>query len=140
MGAGSGLDRMWSNILPKPSSSEFSSARSESTSRGGVAVLVELVVTVLFLRLSTTGGRPPVGGAEEPPLSWSASKENDLFLPGVRKIPKRVGGAGGVGMSSEGFVPAPCTFLSDRVSIEEGFVEEVLRRVEDAALSLGLVE
>jgi hypothetical protein len=60
-------------------------------------------------------------------------KEN--VLAGFRRKPGRADVGGGTGISLKGLDPAPGTFLSDLVSIDEGFVEEVLRRVEDAALS-----
>lgn len=43
-------------------------------------------------------------------------------------------------MSLKGPDPGACIFFSERVSTEDGFVEEVLRRAEDAALSFCAVE
>ena len=65
-------------MLPKPSSSEFSSARSESKSRGGVAVLAVLVVLEVTFRslwMLPVGGRPPGEDAGEDFLPTPKEKE-----------------------------------------------------------------
>ena len=120
-------------MFPKSSSNSVTSnARSESNSLGGVAVLAVLSVTVLFLLLSIRGGSPPSGddGDSRLPLG-----PNDHVLAGLRRKPDLADGGGGTGISLKGLIPAPCTFLSDLVSTEEGFVEDVLSRAEEAALS-----
>ena len=124
---------MWSNMLPKPSSnSVFSRAKSESNSFGGVAVLAVLSVTVLFLLLSTSGGRP-FGDVGDSRSGLPIPKENVLEVS--RRKPGLADVGGGTGISLKGLDPSPGMFLSDLVSTDEGFVEEVLRRAEDAALS-----
>lgn len=138
MDAGSGLDPMWSNMFPKASNSEFSSARSESNNRGGVAVLAVLDVMVLFLGLLGRTGGPPDGEVGDPRLPFIMPKDN--VLVGLARNPCLPEGGGGTGMSLKGLDPEFGTFLSDFVSREEGFVEEVLRRAEEAALPLGAVE
>ena len=124
---------MWSNMFPNPSNSVASSAKSESNSLGGVAVLAVLSVTVLLLLLSNREGRLPSGEVGDPRLPFVTPKEN--ALAGLCRNPGLAVVGGGTGMSLKGLDPAPCTFLSDRVSMDEGFVEDVLRRAEDAALS-----
>jgi hypothetical protein len=50
-------------------------------------------------------------------------------------------GAGGTGISRKGFGFPEAALTSERVSVEEGMVEEELRRAEEAALLYGaLVE
>jgi hypothetical protein len=50
-------------------------------------------------------------------------------------------GAGGTGMSWKGLGLPDAALMSERVSVEEGIVEEELRRAEEAALLYGaLVE
>jgi hypothetical protein len=135
---GPGLDPIWSNMFPKPSSSEFSNARSESNTRGGVTVLAVLVVTALLLVLSVSGGRP-LGdevGDDRVPLVMPKERARG----GLRMNPARADEGGGTGMSLNGPCPEGCIFFSDRASTDDGFVEEVLRRAEDAALSICAVE
>jgi hypothetical protein len=134
-GAGSGLDPMWSNMFPKSSSSELSNARSESNNLGGVAVLAVLSVTVLFLLLSMVGGYTAgaSGEAGASPLPFNA--ENEKVLTGLRRKLGRFEPVGNTETSLADLAAALCVFFSDFVSMEDGFVEEVLRRAEDAALS-----
>lgn len=131
-GAGSGLDPMWLNMSPKSSNSVFSNARSESNSLGGVAVLAVLSVTVLFLCVLTCGGRPTSGEDGDSRVPIPMPEEN--VLAGLRRKPDLAEG-GGTGISLNGLLPALCTFLSDLVSTDEGFVDDVLSRAEEAALS-----
>jgi hypothetical protein len=58
------LRPMPSNMLPKPSSSELSSERSESKSLGGVAVLALLAVMALPLESPILAGR--IAGTGDP--------------------------------------------------------------------------
>jgi len=91
-GAGSGLDPIWSNMLPKPSNSESSRTRSESNNLGGVAVLAVLAVAVLFLRFPGCGGSSPRGdvGVDRPSLLVP----KDRARGGLRRYPDlAVGGA-----------------------------------------------
>ncbi|OAG34154.1 hypothetical protein AYO21_11686 [Fonsecaea monophora] len=127
-------------MFPNSSNSEFSNDKSVSNSLGGVAVLALLDVTALFLLMSFKGGKAPPGEVGDPRLPFTSPKEN--VLVGLRRKPGLVEtGGGGAGISLNGLDPAPpWTFLSDLVSTEEGFVDEVLRRADDAALSLGAVE
>lgn len=122
-------------MLPKPSISEFSSARSESNNRGGVAVLAVLAVlavTARSLLLWMSGGRPP--GDETGDDLFAIPKEK--VREESRRKPGLAEDGGGTGTSYD-----LCPFaLSERVSIEEGLVEEVLSRAEEAALPLGAVE
>ncbi|OAL23174.1 hypothetical protein AYO20_11042 [Fonsecaea nubica] len=126
-------------MFPNSSNSEFSNDKSVSNSLGGVAVLALLDVTALFLVMSFKDGKAPPGEVGDPRLPFTSPKEN--VLVGLRRKPGLVETGGGAGMSLNGLDPAPpWTFLSDLVSTEEGFVDEVLRRADDAALSLGAVE
>lgn len=86
---------MWSNMLPKPSNSEFSSARSESNNRGGVAVLVVLAVTARSLLLLIRGGRPPGEEAGEDRLAMPIEKVREAS----RKKPGLAEEGGGAGPS-----------------------------------------
>jgi hypothetical protein len=65
---------------------------------------------------------------------------NESDRGGLRRKPGLVVAGGGTGISLYGLEFAFCRFLSDLVSIEEGFVEEELSRAEDAALPFGAVE
>jgi hypothetical protein len=94
-----------------------------------------LVVTALILVLSIGGGSPP-GEEVGEYLFFPTPKENVLPEPGLRRKPGRADGWGGTGISPYDFCPAFCLFLSGLVSIEEGFVDEVLSRAEEEALSL----
>lgn len=130
---------MWSNMLPKPSSSELSSAKSESNNRGGVAVLVVLVVlavTVRFLPVSAGWGRE--GPGDE--AGDDRRIPNDMDRGGLRRKPGLADADGGTGLSLKGLELVPWTFFSDFVSMDEGFVDDVLSRVEEAALLLGAEE
>jgi hypothetical protein len=124
---------MWSNMLPKPSISVFSSARSESNNRGGVAVLAVLAVTARSLLLWMSGGRPPGEEAGDDLLAIPKEKVREES----RRNPGLADDGGGTGISLYALCPLA---LSERVSIDEGLVEEVLRRAEEAALSFGAVE
>lgn len=124
---------MWSNMLPNPSISELSSARSESNNRGGVAVLAVLAVTARSLLLWMSGGRPPGEEAGDDLLAIPKEKVREVS----RRKPGLAEDGGGTGMSLYDLCPLA---LSDRASMDEGLVEEVLRRAEEAALPLGAVE
>ena len=88
---------MWSNMLPNPSSSVCSNARSESKSLGGVAVLAVLSVTVLFLLLSTGGGNSTSGELGDPLPPRIPPNEN--VFEGPRRNPGLAVAVGGTGMS-----------------------------------------
>lgn len=86
---------MWSNMFPKPSNSEFSSAKSESNKRGGVAVLAVLVVKFRSLLVLLTGGSLPgeVTGDDFLPTPKEKVREES------RRKPGRAEAGGGAGMS-----------------------------------------
>jgi hypothetical protein len=99
-------------------------------------VLAVLVVTALSLPFSKLGR--PAGdefGGDRLPLA--IPKEN--VRGGLRRKPCRAD-VGGTGISFRGLDPDPRTFLSDLASMEEGLVEDMLRRAEEAALSFGALE
>lgn len=123
-------------MLPKPSNSVFSSARSESNNRGGVAVLAVLAVTARSLLLFMSGGRPPGEEAGDDRLAMPKEKVREES----RRKPGLAEDGGGTGISVYDLWALPWPFLSERASIDEGLVDDVLRRAEEAALPLGAVE
>jgi hypothetical protein len=123
---------MPSNIFSNPSSSELSSARSESNNLGGVAVLALLAVMARLRVLSKEGCIAGTGGRS----GVEVTESFDDFIPiprekvraELRRNPGRAEAGGGAGTSLIGGI-----MRSDRESRDEGLVE-VLSLVEDAAL------
>ena len=133
-------------MLLNPSAPESSNARSASSSWGGVAVLAELAVAARSLPKSLLGvlwldSAITCGGIGDAELDFLAlvPKENVRLEPRNEK-PGLVGGLGGTGVSWKGRWVDDLQLISDRASVEEGIVEEELRRAEDAALPYGVFE
>lgn len=95
-------------------------------------MLVVLVVTFRSLWTWIGGGRPPGEDAGED--FFPTPKENERVES--RRNPGFAEAGGGAGISFKDLCPNAWEW----VSMEEGLVEEELRRAEDAALPLGAVE
>jgi hypothetical protein len=128
-----------SNILLKPSDPE-SKLMSESNSFGGVAVLAVLAVMALSrVTVFMVGDSScPVPGREEPigdDLGLFVPKENVRPAFARRDATGRDSGIGGTGISWSALFNekelSPCVGMS----VEEGSVDEELKRAEDAELS-----
>jgi hypothetical protein len=134
-----------SNILLNSSASLSPNVRSASRSLGGVAVLAVLAERARSLLLSETGAARGTADRGD----WDAIEDDPPVLLPKEKVRAeernenggRGTGVGGAGMSWKGFGFPEAALTSERVSVEEGMVEEELRRAEEAALLYGaLVE
>lgn len=132
---------MLSNILLNPSASPSPKARSASRSFGGVAVLAVLAENARSLLLSAIGGArgTPGGGG------WETIEDDPPILLPKEKVRAeersenggRGTGAGGTGISWKSLGFPEAALMSERVSVEEGIVEEELSRADEAALLYG---
>lgn len=139
---------MLSNMFPKLSISDSPKAKSASSNFGGVAVLAVLAVIALSLLLGTmagsgvgvgdgTGGCDGTGGTSSFCLLGNENVRPAFFNDHPLKR-----GPVFAGRSGDGRLPEVIEFVCESfdISVDEGIVDEELRRAEDAALPYGAVE